>query len=387
MKICIVWQGYDPREVRIAKFVDAITAAGGNVTVLHRGRPELLPGEPVSREAFAVRGTRLTTLPVPLNPLWAKALRRVLLGGRYDLVVVRDIPLFASAWAVAPAHLPLVIDMAEHYPEAMRSWGKYSENAISRLLVHKLRLPDRVEAFSVHRATAISVVCEEQRQRLVSEYGYSSERIAVVMNTPSPKMLASASRNWVPATDSEIVFGYHGILCEDRQLETVVQGFDLAARSDSRLRLLVCGDGESAVMLRRLAESLPSAKRIEFTGRYRSDEQTALYARAHFGLVSLRDTPFTRHTVGNKFFDYPAQGIPFLYPSLPVLKSIAERIGSGIPFEAGNAASVADAMLAATRVDYPSLSARGIATVRAEFTWERDSERLLTMLSRAVAQR
>jgi glycosyltransferase involved in cell wall biosynthesis len=198
-------------------------------------------------------------------------------------------------------------------------------------------------------------------------------------------MLAATPR---PAPSrEERVFGYHGILCEDRQLETVVEGFERAAGRDPRFRLLLCGDGESARSLRELAARSPAADRIEFTGRYRADEQQALYARADFGIVSLRDTPFTRHTVGNKFFDYPAQGIPFLYPSLPVLQRIAARIGSGFAFRPGDPASFAEAMVAAAATDYAGASARGIAAVGAEFTWDRDRERLLRMLERAVGRR
>ena len=394
-----VWQGRYPWEVRVGKINRTLLAAGWKVTVASRRgedepAQESLDGIDIMRVGTPASGRlRVTSLPVPGNPVWARALNRITAQSRPDVVLVRDIPLAITAAAAARRHgAKFVIDMAEHYPAAMRSWKKYSESILGRLAVHTLRVPDMVERAAVAAADGIVVVCEEMRERLVCEYGIPEEKVCVARNTPElPLPAVNAAPSAAPGDRSR--FGYFGILCQDRQLDVVLRGFDQALRSDPALSLLVAGAGESEETLKRLASGLAARDRIRFTGRFSPEQLPELLASVDFGVVALEANEFTEHTMANKFFDYSARGMPFLYPDLRPPRRVMASMNCGEPYKPGDAASVTDGMLflrerlGRNELAYADAGARGRRAVEAEFNWGKDGGRLRGFLQRIASSR
>ena len=327
----------------------------------------------------------LCSTPVPGNPRWAFAITHAIREFRPDLVMVRDLPLaLPAALRARRSGIPVIMDMAEHYPEAMRSWGKYAASPLARFLVHDLRIPDYLEARVVRLVDGIVVVCDENAERL-RDSGVDHARLVVVRNTPEAAFRSAVAATPLEQRQNPTRFGYLGHLAEDRQLETILVGFDLAASRNPSITLLIAGGGESEHNLRAIAAGLNSRDRIRFTGRYRLEDQATLYAGIDFGIVSLRRNVFTEHTLGNKFFDYPALGKPFIYPNLPPLCRVMSEMGCGVSFEAGSAESAAAAILAILDADYSAMSAAGRAAISREFNWEVDSARLTEFVDRISA--
>ena len=393
-RILFLWQGGYPSEIRIDKMIATFRADGYEVAILCRqvdARPAkeirdglhiVRVGRPprASRSPMAARLTKEASLPVWFNPLWSAALDRLLSEFSPDVLVVRDLPLaLLAAKARRRPGLVVVLDMAEHYPEAMRSWRKYTDRWLSRTLVNS-RLPDWIEQRAVSGMDGVVVVCEEQKRRLERELDISGHRVAVVLNTPDLAIYEGVKRG--AANDPPRVFGYHGNLCNDRDLGVVLRGFDIAVREDDSLRLLICGDGESAQELRAIAKALPASDKIEFTGRYAPADLGELYARTDFGIVSLLENKFTQNTLANKFFDYAGLGKPFVYTRLAPLENVMRDIRCGEPFEAGDPHSVARAMLRLRDADYHALSRNGRAGVENRFNWGGDARVLLDFVSR-----
>ena len=379
-RVLHLWQSHYPWEVRVGKINRSLLARGSAVQVLARNSgsqptEELLDSVQIRR----VGGFhRAVSLPIPGNPFWASEISGSIREFKPDLILVRDIPLALSASRLGrKAGIPVILDMAEHYPEAMRSWKKYSENPVLRKLVHDWKIPDRLEARVVSQVDGILVVCDEQKQRLIEEYRISGEKICVVLNTPelvtkgpgTPFEARQVSKN------GRTCFGYHGILCEDRELEVVLRGFDLCAKTDPGIELLMAGGGESEIGLRALADSLSSKDRIRFTGRYKPEDLPGLYQEADFGIVSLRVNRFTQHTVANKFFDYAALGKPFIFTDVTPLVTVMKKMNWGSP------ESAAEAFRNIQTLNYPELAARGRAAIDREFNWEIDSRRMLDFMA------
>jgi len=394
-RVLHVWQSGYPWEVRVGKINRALIARGVSVYVLARNRGQECKRERLTTQlrdsdAQAVEDVirvggggllRPLSLPVPRNPVWLRALHSAVEEIRPDLVIVRDIPLaLDAARAAHRSGVPIVLDMAEHYPAAMRSWDKYRRNAIARMLVHRWKLPDGLERAAVPIMEGVLVVCEEQRERLQRDYGIEAWRIDVVMNTPELETWRPLRRRVAAGRRSQaherIVFGYHGILCEDRGLEDIIRGFDIARRSDTRLALHIYGDGEAARDLRRLAYSLDAAPAIYFSGPYSPGNLGGLYAECDYGIVSLRRNTFTEHTVGNKFFDYAALGLPFVYADVPPLRRLMRTMRCGLAFRSGDIESIAQAFLALPTQDRNELATNGIVAIDRELNWGVDSERL-----------
>lgn len=378
-----VWQARYPWDVRVEKICAALKRNGIAVEILARrgpGEPAYAPGEiPVHR--VGPERPRALSLPAPGNPLWDLAIRTRVREFKPDLIIARDIPLaLPAASAAKRAGIPMVIDMAEHYPEAMRTWKKYQSHALSRFLVNTLALPDRVERASVRRAAGILPVCEEQKTRLVRDYGCDPARIVPVLNTPE--------RSRIPPSPSfarkGAVFGYQGVVIQDRDLLTVVRGFELAAAKNAEIRLIIAGSGESLDDVRGEASRCRHRDRISLTGPFKPSELERLYSEIDFGIASWKVNEFTNNTIANKFFDYAAFGKPILYTRTRPMERLMETMRCGVGFDGDQPESVAEAMLRLLEADYGRLARSGRAAVEREFNWDVDVERMVAFLDGLV---
>ena len=386
-RVLHIWQSHYPWEVRVGKINRSLLARGSHVQVLARNTGKQLPRETLDGvEIRRVGGLhRGLSLPVPGNPFWSHQISISIREFKPDMIIVRDIPLALAASRLGRGSgIPVILDMAEHYPEAMRSWKKYSENPILRKLVHDWKIPDRLEARVVSGVDGILVVCDEQKQRLIEEYKISPDKVCVVLNTPELNSIGQPVARQVKA-GGRTCFGYHGILCEDRELEVVLKGFDICAQADPRVELLMAGGGESEASLRKLADTLASKDRIRFTGRYQPADLAALYQEADFGIVSLRVNRFTEHTVANKFFDYAALGKPFIFTDVTPLVTVMKKMDCGVAFHGGSPESAAEAFKKIQTLKYPDLAVRGRAAIEREFNWDVDSRRMIDFLGPIVS--
>ena len=170
-RILYVWQASYPWDVRVQKICRSLDEAGFSVEILARRGV----GEPPNASDGAIGiarvgspspspASRALWLPVPGNPIWSRAIRTRIRDFRPDLVIARDIPLaLPVAAACGSWQIPWVIDMAEHYPVAMRTWKKYQANPIARLAINVLRMPDRVEKRAVRLSDGVITVIEAEK--------------------------------------------------------------------------------------------------------------------------------------------------------------------------------------------------------------------------------
>ncbi len=390
LHILHVWQSAYPWEVRVEKINESICRYGGATTVLCRRYGVGAKSGLVNKEVVAIEGKSrwksLFSVPVPFNVYWTYRIFKEARQRHTTAIIVRDIPLALNAWLAARLlGVPVILDMAEHYPEAMRSWDKYRRSFILRFFVHTLRLPDILEQFLSVRMDHVFVVCEEQKRRLLDDLSVNPGQVTTVYNTPvedqipSPKDLAVTSvgkQSWH--------FGYHGILCEDRQLDVILRGFDIFAEGRRSARLTIAGSGESELSLRKIASSLKHREQIVFRGAFLPSERSRLYSEIDFGIVSLRDNLFTQNTLANKFFDYPAHAKPILYSRITPLETVMQTMRCGIGFVPGDPTSVAKAMEELCLADYHSLATSGRRAVEKEFNWGTDEKRLVQGILRAI---
>ncbi len=124
------------------------------------------------------------SLPVPQNPLWSSAIRRLIDGWAPDLVIAREIMLAEpAAGACRRRGIPLIIDMAEHYPATMRALEKYQRGMMRYSgLPGEAARPGGTAGDGPRRRGHHRL--REQNTRLHAMFGYPLDRMAVVHNTP-----------------------------------------------------------------------------------------------------------------------------------------------------------------------------------------------------------
>ena len=381
-RILYIWQAGYPWEIRVEKVCTALLEAGYDVTLMARWKS----GQPAEEESHGLRILRVgrglpsvASLPVPFNPVWSSAIRNVIAGWAPDLVISREIMLAeAAAVACRRRAIPVIIDMAEHYPATMRAMDKY-QRGLMKYLVFQARLPDRVERGGLARVDGVITVCEEQNARLHAMFGYRLDGMVVVHNTPGWAAFDAVRKG--PTTPPR-VFAYHGHMTSQRGLDRLIRGFAQVARRHPQIRLDLAGDGDVRPALVRLAEQCGVSEQVRFIGKYRFGDLTDLYTQTDVGLVAYPVDESIDHTIGNKIFDYFACGKPVIVSPAVPLRRVVEETGAGLMLRDTSPEAIAEGLGRAMSIDLAPLAERGLAAARARYNWENDKGAMLDFLAR-----
>ncbi len=385
MRICFIFQGADLRACeRVEKMAGTLAAAGhelflacngdaageehlGCVRVLRLG-PRLGPGAL----------SRLVKTPYFFSPLWVRHLRSVVKRCGIEALQVIDVPLAPAAIRVGRRFgIPVVLDMWENYPEALKMWGR--TNWKTRVFKN-YRFARAVERYAVRRADRILVVVEEQKERLVAA-GVPAERISVVTNAAEESVFSDVGAVVKTPLDAEpdcYKLLYVGKLTAERGLDDLIRGGALAAKRVPNLRIYIAGDGDDEPRLRQLAEEQGVGALVRFTGFVPFREIPSYILKSDLCTVPHVASPFIDTTVPNKLFQYMLLAKPVLVSNAKPLARITREAGCGFVFQSGNAADVADQIVAAweARGD-AEIGKRGRRHAREHYTWEKAAPELL----------
>jgi glycosyltransferase involved in cell wall biosynthesis len=383
-RILYVWQAAFPWDVRAEKICLELISRGCDVILLARWEPGQEPEENVCGIRVVRVGHKLPhsfSLPIPVNPVWRRAIRRMVFDWRPDLVIAREILLAEPAAAACrDGRVPMVIDMAEHYPATMRTWDKYRKTWISRFLVHRAKVPDLVERRAVAVADGVIVVCDEQMDRLHGQFGYPRDRMAVAHNTLDLEAFADVRKT---SSIPPRVFGHHGYITSQRGLDHLVRGFALAARGDSQIQLVLAGSGDISG-LAALARSLGVQDRVNLVGPYRHADLIRLYSEVDIGVLAYPVDDSWGYTIPNKLFDYLACGKPVIVSSNQPFRRVVEEAKAGLVLADNSPEKIAAGMLRMLRLDLQPMVNGGLEAARTRLHWARDAETLVGFLSRFV---
>ncbi len=381
-RILYIWQAGFPWDVRAEKISLELISRGCEVTLLARWQPGEVPEED-HRGIHVVRvGRNLPrglSLPVPLNPTWWRRIGRMVADWRPDLVIAREIMLVeAAAAACRKARVPLIIDMAEHYPATMRTWDKYRKKLVSRLLVHQARVPDLVERRAVARADGVITVCAEQVDRLREQYGYPRDRMAVVHNTLDREAFDAVRRG---SSIPPRVFGHHGYITSQRGLDNLVRGFARAAREDGQIELVLAGSGD-VTGLAAVARDLGAHDRVKLAGPYRHADLIKLYSEVDVGVLAYPVDDSWGHTIPNKLFDYLACGKPVIVSPNKPFRRVVEEATAGLVLADDSPEEIAAGLLRMRHSDPEPMVKAALEAARTRYHWGRDAETLIGFLNR-----
>lgn len=391
MRILYVYDGEWPKgATRVYKETQALAADGHEVWLVARN---LANAPSVDHETWMTvrRLPRLPLAPVryalsfPLffNPIWLFHIWRVARVCRPHLIIVCDLPLaLSAAWVGGLIGVAVHYDMAEIYPEFLRSLRSFERMGPIKRLIRNPTLADILERRSLKRMAATYVVSEESRIRC-ERLGVSADRLVLVGNTPAnlEELCRPVARppdlDGFVAEGAEILL-FVGILIGDR-------GVRLAIHALARLRerrptavLVIVGDGPERPLIERDVRELRLDSAVLLAGWRQHYELTGYYQAAHVGLLPFHDSPHVRLTLANKLFDYMGAGLPVLAADLPPMRRIVTETETGrlhLPNDPEDLARVAGELLADS-AGRERMRTNGIQAVRTTYCWQRDAERL-----------
>ncbi|MFC4358470.1 glycosyltransferase family 4 protein [Halobium salinum] len=421
MHVCMVLPDPYPPDIRVTKEARALLDAGHEVSLLCRGQPEAADretvdgidvvrlGESAPRDRAARLGSAACNLATGAHPRWALAIRRLVRERDADVVHVHDLPLVRTAlWALRgsdPAlDVPVVADLHENFPEAVRQWrrphfeGEGTGDLGVRVdaLFNPISRWKRIERAVLPQVDRVLTVCEEAARHYHRDCRVLPARTTVVGNTVDLKGFdAEADPADEYADADEFLVTYVGGFGPHRGLETAIEGIaaaDAEGKSEGgpepHLLLVGAGADRHREQLEALISELGVDDRVTFTGWVDFEDVPRYMAASDACLVPHASTPHTDTTVPHKLFQYMAVGAPVIVSDVPPLKRIVEETESGlvVPADDGEAMGEAISTLASDSEEASRLGENGREAVRTKYNWGADAERLVATYEDLVGE-
>lgn len=391
MRILYLYDGEWPKgATRVLKETRTLAYAGHEVVLVVRNAgnapPRVrepwmtvwrLPRIPLRTIRYALN------FPLFINPVWLLTIWRAVRDTRPELILVCDLPLAPCAvWFGRIFRIPVHYDMAEVYPEFLRSLRQLERQSAFRRLVRSPRLAEWVERPVLNSVACTYVVSQESRERAVG-LGVHPDRLVIVGNTP--EQLPDLSRDVEPPADIvdlvhqdlEILL-FVGILIADRGVSDVIRAFPALLARRPNAALVVVGDGPARAALAHEVQTLGLSGRVRLVGWKAQEELVAYYRASRIGLLPFRDSPHVRLTLANKLFDYMGASLPVLGSDLPPIRRVLEETGAGWLHHPDSPTDIA--RVAADLLDDEStqqvMGARGRSAAESIYSWKDDAARL-----------
>ncbi len=395
MRVCLIYQAEFPDSERIEKTAKTLTAEGHEVFLLCNNYGKFPKPEEQVAEVHVVRvgptfqnrtWNRILKFPIFLNPFWILALMRMIRRHRIDVLQVIDVPFSAAALAAGRWFgLPVIYDMWENYPEALRGWAKTDWKTRVFKNYHVARA---VEKWVTRRVDHIFTVVEEARQRLLED-GIPGDRVSVVTNGVDLEMFLDTSALEAEPPDLEpgtYLLLYVGALTTERGLDDMIRALPLLRDRIPEIRLFIAGSGNDEARLRSIAKRESVEDLVQFLGWIPFRRIHAYVMQSHLCLVPHIYNEFINTTIPNKLFQYMALAKPVLVSHAKPLARIVRECHCGFVFESGNPSDAAEKIVEAYQSRFnPEIGEAGRRCAEQKYTWGHAS-RELVRIYRELAQ-
>src|SRR5262245_506108 len=291
MRILKIYDGDYPWDVRVEKVVATLLQAGHSVRLLCRNRARRPRRERLSA-GLEIR--RLPGLPASLsfpfflNPIWIICLLAEVVRFRPHRLLVRDLPLSPLVVTVGRlTGIPVIADLAEPYPDSLRSQWRFQPMSRIDHLVRSPFLADQVERFVVRTVHRVLTVCAEAGRRLERQ-GLPPGRWTEVGNTVMLDRFVPHGKP-VPelrAFDGRFLLLFSGLLGGDRGVELLLEAVArLRARHPNRFALAIVGEGPVRTKLQAQAAALALDEDVCFAGWLDHQRLPDVIVRARIGIL------------------------------------------------------------------------------------------------------
>lgn len=381
--ILYIFKGKYPWDIRVDKFTKSFIQSGFNVIILSRWVPNLAETEEFDNLIIKRVGFHLPaylSLPISNNPIWKYGIKNAINDFNPSIIIARDIMLAEAAADIGHAlNKPVLMDMAEHYPAAMREWKKYNKNFLLNFLVHNLKIPDLFEQNSVKKMDGIITVCQEQNERLIKTYSYLENKIQIVHNTPE---LNFSENIRIGSSSPPVIFGHHGNMSAEKSVINLVKGFVLAAQHNKSIKLLLAGAGEDYEEVKQIIFTSNLNDRVILTGEYKYNNLKSILSGIDIGVIPYQVNDFNNYTIHNKVFDFFAAGKPIIYSPCKPLIRLNNETNTGFILENTEPETISNMLLKIVEFNPEKMSENSLNSFKNKYNWNIDSSNLLNFISR-----
>jgi glycosyltransferase involved in cell wall biosynthesis len=328
-----------------------------------------------------VRGLR------PLSYLLssARALASVMTDWRPDVLLWFDSPgQVGPLWAIRRAACPYVLFVNGLPQEELT--GFWTWPPIAGLVAAALRR-------AVREAHAVVSVCDEILGWMQQEWGLAKERCRIIRNGVDPDLFRPVdpreARRALGLEEQGAYIVFVGGFFPWHGLELLIEAAPEVLKALPGVRFLLVGDGQTRSGLERQVRRKGLEDAVRFPGRVGYHEVPTWIGAGEVGVVLHRAT---RSYPGDsmKLWEYLACGRPVVATAGPGYGDLVTSVGAGRSVRAGDAESLAHALLSLLKADERArreMGERGRRAVLEAHSWAARAEQLDSLLSDAVGTR
>lgn len=387
-----------PSDVRIKKETDALLAAGFKVFLLCLRRKgeqseDQINGLSIQRINAGNGNIQLAFWDAMMSvtfvhPVFKRMMPKWIKENSIDILHVHDLPLAGTALTIRKKmNTPVIVDFHENYPDALFTWFSWKKNPIAQLknkiFMNPIRWTELEKRATLESDRVIAVV-DEMKSRLLKDYQVASEKVTVVSNTEDQSFLNQPQDSSIyKAYNGKFIITYSGNIGPHRGVDTVIKAMNYL-KNEPEIIFVVVGSGSNSIMdmLRNLVVRQGVEKNVFFLGRQPFEKFYSFMKFTNVNIIPHKSNRHTDNTVPHKLFQAMMTGKPVVVSSSDPLKRIVSLINSGVIFEAGNPADLADKIrnIYKNEALLQLLGENGLkATMEGDWNWEHEQKKLINL--------
>jgi glycosyltransferase involved in cell wall biosynthesis len=248
-------------------------------------------------------------------------------------------------------------DAHEIYYEVPELIGKPIKKSIWKLIAKK-HLPTVKTNYTVNHSL---------KKHYETKYGQTYE---VIRNLPSKKQI---SRTHTASRTNTKRLIYLGVINQGRGIEIAIE----AMRKLPDYHLQLVGEGDDYTKLVEVAKGLSN---VEFLGFQHPAHLSSILSQASIGLNILQAESLNyRLSLANKFFDYMHAGLPSINMAYPEYQHILKAHRVGVMIDSYDVPALISGIRKLENVNLYTELHSNTASARANYTWEREQQKLLQL--------
>lgn len=400
MRICKIWDADYPWDIRVEKICDTLAKAEHEVHLVCRNAQR----RPKYEYYHKIHIHRLPYLPKKLgkinyyfgfpaffNPLWLFRIWKIAKNHKCEIIIVRDLPMAMSGILIgAFLGIPVILDMAEPYPEMLKLIWSVDGIKIQNIFVRNPILANIYERVVCKLIDYILVVVKESKDRLL-KIKVPNNKITIVSNTPDLKRFFRQAPSFpgnMLLNRGKFLMLYIGLISMGRGIDFVIDALSSLIPKNKNIAFIIVGKGSAEKRLKRKVEELNLAGHIFFEGYVDGKLIPQYIASSDVCLVPYPKSSHWNNTIPNKLFDYMAMGKPVVVSNIPPMARIVQNEKCGLVFEASNSKDFCRALeqLYSSQIR-ERMGNNGANAVLRKYNWGDDSQRLLAVVEKVGKRR
>ncbi|MEM6641975.1 MAG: glycosyltransferase family 4 protein [Bacteroidota bacterium] len=400
-RILMILPEFYPDDIRVSKEIRSLQAAGFDIDLVcyrkkKQSLEENISGIHIYRvngaNSFYIKGiTDIISSFFFLNPFFYIKLRELQKRKEYALVHVHDLPLFKTAYK-AFSNSPIILDLHENYPEALKVWFQWKKNPLIRLKNKIFFGFERWSSFEkkcLRKATKVITVVEEMTERTLRQDQLLQEsKFEVVSNMEESTFLEQkVNQDVYKDFNNKFIVSYTGNVGPHRGVDTLIESAKYL-KDLMDLQILIIGNvsTETRKFLSDIVKE-NQLNNVEICG-YRPFSLFYSYMRlSAVNVIPHKKNGHTDNTIPHKLFQAMMCKRPVLVSDCAPLKRIVSSANAGLTFEAGNASHLAEQI---RRLHDDNLLCEKFgdngynATVTGRLNWKYEGEKLVSVYKSLV---